>query len=185
QRLVANSDSFYVALRGDIGLETANRLLNEQLANKPFDAGGKNVLIKSLQLYGSGEKAVLGLRLQQPIDAEIFLLGKPVLDVINNQFRLEEIEFELATSSLLAKSANWMLHGTFKNLIAEKARFSFDKDLSQVLADFKDYRQSLGYGATLKAQIAQVRPQGVFFTANDIKAFVVVEGKLGLDVGNF
>ena len=185
QRLVANSDSFYVALRGDIGLETANRLLNEQLANKPFDAGGKNVLIKSLQLYGSGEKAVLGLRLQQPIDAEIFLLGKPVLDVINNQFRLEEIEFELATSSLLAKSANWMLHGTFKNLIAEKARFSFDKDLSQVLADFKDYRQSLGYGATLKAQIAQVRPQGVFFTANDIKAFVVVEGKLALDVGNF
>jgi hypothetical protein len=182
QRLITSGDGFYVALRGDIRLDTANRLLNEKLANKPFDAGGKTVFINSLQLYGSGEKAVLGLRLQQPINAEIFLLGKLVLDASKNEMRLEDINFELATTSLLAKSANWMLHGTFKNLIAEKARFSFDKDMSNVLADFKDYRQSLGYGATLKAQIAQVRPQGVFFTTNDIKAFVVVEGKLGLEV---
>ena len=182
QRLITSGDGFYVALRGDIRLDTANRLLNEKLANKPFDAGGKTVFINSLQLYGSGEKAVLGLRLQQPINAEIFLLGKLVLDASKNEMRLEDINFELATTSLLAKSANWMLHGTFKNLIAEKARFSFDKDMSNVLADFKDYRQSLGYGATLKAQIAQVRPQGVFFTTNDIKAFVFVEGKLGLEV---
>ncbi|MBK7299407.1 MAG: DUF4403 family protein [Moraxellaceae bacterium] len=182
QRLITSGDSFYVAFRGDIRLDTANRLLNEQLANKPFDAGGKTVLINSLQLYGSGDKAVLGLRLQQPINAEIFLLGKLVLDANKNEMRLDDIEFELATTSLLAKSANWMLHGTFKNAIAQKARFSFDKDMSNVLADFKDYRQSLGYGATLKAQIAQVRPQGVFFTTNDIKAFVIVEGKLALEV---
>jgi len=74
QRLSANGDGFYLALRGDIGLDTANRLLNEKLANKPFDAGGKQVLINSLQLYGSGDKAVLGLRLQQPINAEIFFI---------------------------------------------------------------------------------------------------------------
>ncbi len=108
--------------------------------------------------------------------------NQEVLDATKNEMRLDDINFELATTSLLAKSANWMLHGTFKNLIAEKARFSFDKDMSTVLADFKDYRQNLGYGTTLKAQIAQVRPQGVFFTTNDIKAFVVVEGKLALEV---
>lgn len=182
QRLIANGDGFYLALRGDIGLDTANRLLNEKLANKPFDAGGKQVLINSLQLYGSGDKAVLGLRLQQPINAEIFLLGKLTLDIMQNELRFENIEFELATSSLLAKSANWMLHGTFKNLIAEKARVDFDKDLANVLNDFRDYRQNLGYGAVLKAQLANIRPQGVFFTQNDIKAFVVIDGKLGLDI---
>ena len=184
QRLLSSGDGFYLALRGDVDLETANRLLNEKLANKPFDAGGKTVFINSLKLYGSGDKAVLGLRLQQPINAEIFLLGKLVLDTNKNELSLQYIEFELATSSLLAKSANWMLHGTFKNLIAEKARFSFDKDLANVLQDFKDYRQSLGYGATLKAQLANVRPQGVFFSTTDIKAFVIVEGKLALEVAH-
>jgi hypothetical protein len=117
-----------------------------------------------LQLYGSGEKAVLGLRLQQPINAEIFLLGKLVLDATKNEMRLDDINFELATTSLLAKSANWMLHGTFKNLIAEKARFSFDKDMSNVLADFKDYRQSLGYGTTLKgANCSSASTRGIFY----------------------
>ncbi|PTQ90649.1 DUF4403 family protein [Agitococcus lubricus] len=182
QRLISSNDSFHLALRGDIGLETANRLLNEKLANKPFDAGGKQVLINSIRLYGSGDKAVLGLRLQQPINGEIYLLARPVLDIANNELRLEQVEFELSTTSLLAKSANWMLHGTFKNLIAEKARFNFDKDLSDTLKDFKDYHQDLGYGVVLKAQIGSVRPQGVFFTPTDIKAFVVIDGKLALDM---
>lgn len=182
QRLVTTSDGFNLALRGDIGLDVANRLLNEKLANKPFDAGGRQVLISSLKFYGSGDNAVLALRLQKPIDAEVYLLAKPVLDVEKNELRLENVDFELSTSNLLAKSANWMLHSTFKDAIAEKARFSFDKDLTETLKDFKDYRQNLGYGATLKAQIARVRPQGVFFTPTDIKAFVVIEGKLALEV---
>ncbi len=182
QRLTTTKEGFYLALRGDIGLDVANSLLNEKLANKPFDAGGRQVLINSLKLYGSGDNAVLALRLQKPIDAEIFLLAKPVLDIEKNELHLENVDFALATSSLLAKSANWMLHSTFTDTIAEKARFSFDKDLTETLKDFKDYRQNLGYGATLKAQITRVRPQGVFFTPTDIKAFVVIDGKLGLEV---
>jgi hypothetical protein len=184
QRLTTTSDGFHLALRGDIGLEVANQLLNEKLANKPFDAGGRQVLISSLKFYGSGDNAVLALRLQKPIDAEVYLLAKPVLDIEKNELRLENIDFELSTSSFLAKSANWMLHGKFKSAIAEKARFSFDKDLTETLKDFKNYRQNLGYGAILKAQITSVRPQGVFFTPTDIKAFVVIDGKLGLEVAN-
>jgi hypothetical protein len=182
QRLASDDDSFHLALRGDIGLDVANRLLNEKLANKPFTAGGRQILISSLQFYGSGDNAVLALRLQQPINAEIYLLGKPVLDAEKNEMRLENIDFALSTSSLLAKSANWMLHGSFKSTMAEKARFSFDTDLANTLKDFQNYRQDLGYGAILRAQIMRVRPQGVFFTPTDIKAFVVVDGKLGLDV---
>lgn len=182
QRLTGKEDGFHLALRGDIGLGTANRLLNEKLANKPFDAGGRQVLINSIQFYGSGDKAVLGLRLQQPINAEIYLLGRPVLDPVTNEMRLEDIDFELSTSSLLAKSANWMLHGSFKNAIAEKARFNFDKEMANTLKDFQDYRQDLGYGTVLKAQLSSVRPQGVFFTPTELKAFVVIDGKLALDV---
>ena len=86
-----------MALRGDIGLDVA---INEKLANKPFDAGGRQVLINSLKLYGSGDNAVLALRLQKPIDAEIFLLAKPVLDIEKNELHLENVDFALATSSL-------------------------------------------------------------------------------------
>lgn len=184
QRLTKTNDGFSLALRGDIGLDLANRKLNEKLANKPFDANGRQVLITSLNLYGSGDKTVLALKLQKPIEAEIYLLAQPVLDVEKNELRLENVDFELSTSSFLASTADWLLHGTFKDTIAEKARFSFDNDLADTLKQFRDYRQDLGYGATLRAQIGRVRPQGVYFTPTDIKAFVVVEGKLGVDVAN-
>lgn len=184
QRLTTPAEGFNLALRGDIGLDVANRLLNEKLANKPFDANGRQVLITSLNLYGSGDNTVLALKLKQPIDAEIYLLAKPILDVEKNELRLENVDFALSTSDFLAASANWLLHSTFKDTIKEKARFSFDNDLADTLKQFKDYRQNLGYGATLKAQVARVRPQGVYFTTTDIKAFVVVEGKLGLEVAN-
>lgn len=181
QRLTTPADSFSLALRGDIGLETANTLLNQKLSGKPFEAGGRQVLIESIRLYGSGDKAVLGLKLQQPIAAEVYLLGKPVLDVATNEMRLEDVEFELSTSSFLARSANWLLHGTFKEAIQENARFNFDKDLAETLKDFRDYRQDLGYGMTLRVQVANVKPQGVYFTPTDLKALVLVDGRLALE----
>lgn len=183
QRLTTPQESFFLALRGDIGLETANTLLNEKLAGKPFEAGGREVLIESIRFYGSGDKAVLGLKLQKPIVAEVYLLGRPVLDLATNEMRLEDVNFELSTSSFLARSANWMLHGTFKDAIQERARFNFDKDLADVLKDFRDYRQDLGYGMSLRVQVANVRPQGVFFTPTELKALVLVDGKLGLETG--
>ncbi|RZU47443.1 uncharacterized protein DUF4403 [Fluviicoccus keumensis] len=183
QRLTSTPDTFFIALRGDIGLDTANALLNEKLVGKPFDAGGREVLIESLRFYGSGDKAVLGLKLQKPIAAEVYLLGKPVLDTDTNEMRLEDVTFELSTSSFLARSANWMLHGTFRDAIQEKARFNFDKDLADVLKDFRDYRQDLGYGMNLRLQVASVKPQGVFFTPTELKALVLVDGKLGIDSG--
>ena len=181
QRLTAPVDSFNLALRGDIGLDTANTLLNEKLAGKPFVAGGREVLIESIRLYGSGDKAVLGLKLQKPIVAEVYMLGRPVLDVAANEMRLEDVEFELSTSSFLARTANWMLHGTFKDAIQQNARFNFDKDLAETLKDFRDYRQDLGYGMSLRVQVASVKPQGVFFTPTDLKALVLVDGKLALE----
>lgn len=181
QRLTTPQDSFYLAVRGDIGLDTANALLNEKLVGKPFDAGGREVLIDSLRFYGSGDKAVLGLKLQKPIVAEVYLLGRPVLDAETNEMRLEDVSFELSTSSFLARTANWMLHGTFRDAIQEKARFNFDKDMAEVLKDFRDYRQDLGYGMNLRVQVAGVKPQGVFFTPTELKALVVVDGKLAID----
>lgn len=181
QRLTTPQDSFNIALRGDIGLDTANALLNEKLAGKPFEAGGREVLIDHIRFYGSGDKAVLGLKLQKPIVAEVFMLGRPVLDVATNEMRLENVEFELSTSSFLARTANWMLHGTFKEAIQENARFNFDKDLAETLKDFRDYRQDLGYGMALRVQVGSVKPQGIYFTPTDLKAVVLVDGKLGLE----
>lgn len=177
------TEGFHIALLGDITLDKVNQLLNQRLAGKPFDANGRTILIDKLQVYGSGNKAVIGITLTKPIQGEIYALAHPVFDVDKNEVRFEDLDFTLDTSSMLAKTANWMLHDSVRNTLAQKARFRFDDDLQDALKDFRNYRQDLGNGAVIRANLEHVRPQGLYFTADSLKAYVLLDGKLWLDVG--
>lgn len=178
-----NGDSMYLSLMGDIALEDAARLLNQQLAGKPIDAGGRTVLIEDIRLYGNEDKAVIGVMLAQPLRAEIFVLGKPVFDIEKNEVRFEQLAYSLGTRNFLAKSANWLLGSTFRDTLQQKARFRFDEDLADVLKDVRQFRQDIGSGMVLKGGIQRVRPQGLYFTQDRLLAHVLVEGRLALDIG--
>lgn len=178
-----NGDAFYVALEGDIALADAARLLNQQVAGKPIAAGGRNVVIDDIRLYGSEDRAVIGLALSQPVRAEIFVLGKPVFDVDKNEVRFEKLEYSLGTRNFLAKTADWLLGSAFRDALQQKARFRFDEDLADALRDFRDFRQDLGNGMVLKGSLQRVRPQGLYFTQDRLHAQVQVEGRLAVEVG--
>lgn len=173
---------FHIALWGDITLDKANLLLNQKLAGKPLAAGSHTVVIDKLQLYGSGDKAVLGLTLSQPIAGEIYALAKPVFDLEKNELRFENVDFTLESSSLLARSADWMLHGTLRESIEQKAHIRFDDALKDLLKDFRNYRQSLGNGVIVRASLDHVHPEGLYFTPDSIKAYLVLDGKLWVDI---
>jgi len=181
--VLPKSEGFHLELRADVGLDEANRMLNQQLAGKPFEAGGRTVLIERLRLYGNGDKAVLGVTLKQPIEGEIYLLGKPVFDLEKNQVALTEVEYSLATRNGLAFAADWMLGSRFREQIEEKARVRFDEDLAGTLKKVRDLRFDLGQGATVRASVERVRPRGLYFTRDDLKVQVLVDGKLAVDYG--
>lgn len=178
-----SGDAFHVALTGDIGLQDAARLLNQQLAGKPIAAGGRTVVIDDIRLYGSDDRAVIGLALSQPVRAEIFLLARPVFDVDKNEVRFDQMEYSLGTRNFLAKTANWLLGSTFRESLQQRARFRFDDDLAEALAEFRNFRQDLGNGLFLRGSLLRVRPQGLYFTQDRLLAHVQMEGRLALDVG--
>ncbi|MGC8016103.1 DUF4403 family protein, partial [Salmonella enterica] len=74
-----------------------------------------------------------GLTLSQPIAGEIYALAKPVFDLEKNELRFENVDFTLESSSLLARSADWMLHGTLRESIEQKAHIRFDDALKDLL----------------------------------------------------
>jgi hypothetical protein len=178
-----NGDAFYLALTGDIGLDDAARLLNQQLSGKPLAAGAHKVVVDDIRLYGSGDKAVIGVSLAQPLRAEIFVLGRPVFDIEKNEVRFDDMEYSLGTRNFLAKSANWLLGPAFRSALQERARFRFDEDLADTLKEFRDVRQDVGGGVILRGSLQRVRPQGLFFTQDRLRAYVQAEGRLALEMG--
>lgn len=177
-----NGDSMHLAISGDIALSDAEALLNQKLAKKPMTVNGRVVQVESLRLYGSDDKAVLGLTLSKPVQAEIFLLGKPVFDVEKNEVHFDSLNYSLGSRDFLVKSANWLLGSAFRDTLQQKARFRFDDDLAEVLKDFRDYQQDVGQGFVLKGGVSRVRPQALYFTQDRLLAYVIIDGRLAMDM---
>lgn len=178
-----NGDSMHLAIRGDIALAEAEMLLNQKLTKKPMMVNGRVVQIESTRLYGSEDKAVLGLTLSQPVRAEIFLLGKPVFDVEKNEMHFDNLNYSSGSRDFLVKSANWLLGSSFRDSLQQKARFRFDDDLAGLLKNFRDYQQEAGPGFVLKGGITRARPQALSFTQDHLQAYVIVDGHLVLQLG--
>jgi hypothetical protein len=176
-----SDDGMHLAIQGDIALDDAATLLTQQLS-KPIQVSGKTLKIEKVQLYGHLDKAVIGLTLSQPINAEVYLLGQPIFDIEKNEVRFEKLEYALDTKNFLVKTASWLLGSNFRNTLQQKARFRFDDDMADMLKDFKDYQQNVGNGFILKAAINRVRPQGLYFTPTHLVAHVLVDGRLALEM---
>ncbi|MGH8493726.1 MAG: DUF4403 family protein [Moraxellaceae bacterium] len=177
-----NGDAVHLAVKGDIALADAEKLLEQKLAGKPWLAGGHEVLVESIRLYGNGESAVIGIKLLKPVRAEIFVTGKPIFDVEKNEVHFDKLSYTLDSRDFLVKSANWLLGSSFRETLQQKARFRFDEDLADSLKEFRDYQVDLGSGLRLRGSIARVRPQGLYFTQDRLQAYVLVDGKLQLEM---
>ncbi len=177
-----NGDAVHLAVRGDIALADAEKLLSQKLAGKAWLVSGHEVQVDAIRLYGSAENAVIGLTLVKPVRAEIFVLGKPVFDVEKNEVHFDNLNYSLGSRDFLVKSANWLLGSSFRDTLQQKARFRFDEDLADSLQEFRDYQVDLGSGLRLRGSIGRVRPQALYFTQDRLQAYVLVDGKLQLEM---
>lgn len=177
-----NGDAVHLAVKGDIALADAEKLLSQKLTGKPFLVSGHEVQVEAIRLYGSAENAVIGITLVKPVRAEIFVLGKPVFDAEKNEVHFDNLNYSLGSRDFLVKSANWLLGSNFRETLQQKARFRFDEDLADSLKEFRDYQVDLGSGLRLRGAIGRVRPQSLYFTQDRLQAYVLVDGRLQLEI---
>jgi hypothetical protein len=94
------------------------------------------------------------------IDGIFYLTCKPRFNQETNAFSVDEVDFDMQTQSLLLQSADWFLHGTFRELIRDK----LNMDLTQRLAQSREMAQKA---------IAQVKLADNIFLKGGIKTLRV------------
>lgn len=177
-------NGFHIALESHISLQKLDQLLNQQLANKPLAANGRTMLIKTLRMYGNEDRAVISMVLEEPIKGEIYLMARPVYDAISNTLYFDKLDYSLATSDLLAKSASWLLSDTVKNKIAESTRIRFDADLPKMLGELKNLNMPLGNSIHLQGRLDKLRPATFYFTQEAAHAYLIADGTLEFRMEN-
>lgn len=167
----------------EMALPYADSLLTSILSAKPYQAGGKEIVVTSGKIYASGGKAVLGLGFKKPFEGNVFVLGRPVFDTAARSLTFDSLDYSLSTASYLAKSANWILKGTFKEALGKMARVDFNKQLGEAGKKLAKLEIPAGEGVFLRGGVDRIVPDAVEISGQALRVHVRAEGLLTVEVG--
>lgn len=172
-----------VIVEGEIAYAEAARLLSEALAAERFSYAGHDIRVTNAQIYGAGEKLVVGLRLSGDVAGEIFLIGTPAYDATKNVVFVKDLDYSLETSNALATVADWLLHGTFRASIAEGARWPLAEAVAETRARIqKTLSKPIAPNVRVVHDVGVIEPAGVFVTPRGITARLAIKGTIHVDL---
>lgn len=186
--------SFNLQLVANLSHEETSRQLNTLFAGKEytFENGKHNIFVESLQLSGTGEKMLVGVKfkgkvakgglMRQKVSGEVWLAGKPVVDTASGELRVKEVDFELESRNFFAKSAQWMFKGKIEKEIQEKMVFPVKAKLEEVrqMAEAAVNSPMLGDKVKSSGKIRRITPSNIRFTDNEALILLQIDGLLNV-----
>lgn len=182
-KLLTGTDrTFRVALNTDLFYRDILNIASPLLLNKEFGSDGKSVILKDLDLYGSGDKLMLKVETTGTLEGIFYLTGKPAFDPQTNMFSVEDVDFDMRSRSLLLQSADWFLHGTIRSAIREKLNIDLTQRLAQVreMAGKAMARVNLAENIFLNGSIKTIKLNDVMVQRDKISIQIYTEGETGI-----
>jgi hypothetical protein len=170
---------FRIALNTDLFYRDLIAAASPLLLGKKFASDGKSLTIKAFDIYGNGDRLVVEVETTGSLDGVIYLTCRPVFDPVTNTFSVEDVDFDIRTESLLLRSADWLLHGTFREMVRER----LNMDLTQRLEQTRDLaRQALAQvrlaeHVVLKGDVRTLRFSDALVKNDRISFQVYAEGE--------
>lgn len=147
--------------------DSLSRLLSTQLYKKRIDMEkmGKYVVVESCQVYGVGnEKLVLKLQFSGSASGELYLTGKPVYEKETELLIIKNLDFDLYTKNMLAKTAKWLFNRRIINELNRYAVFNVSDYSRELLATLNEQMNKTwqngiqSTGRVNKLQIVNIYP---------------------------
>jgi len=173
-------DGFEINVLSDIPISEANTLARKYLLGKTFENGKKKITINEMRLYGGDGKIIVETDVTGSLNGKLYFTGTPYYNAADSTIRVKDFNFEMHTKNALLKSANWLMHGSFVNMIEKRMEFPLGsniieakKMLQKSLANY-----NMGMGTTLQCRLDDLNVEGVLLTRESIKASIVFKGKI-------
>ncbi len=182
-KLVADTDrAFRIALNTDLSYKDILGIASPLLLNKELGSDGKSVILKSLDLYGNGDKLMIKVEATGSLDGTFYLTCRPTFDPKTNLFSVEDVDFDMQTKSLLLRSADWFLHGMIRSRIQEKLNMDLTQRLEQAreMAGKAMARITLADNVFLTGNVKTVRLNDVMVQKAKISIQLYAEGETAI-----
>ena len=182
-KLVNGMDNtFRIALNTDLFYRDLLNIASPLLLNKELGSDGKSVVLKELELYGSGERLMVRMVTTGSLEGTFYLACKPVFNPQTNVFSVEQLDFDLQSKSLLLQSADWFLHGTIRDAIKERLTMDLTPRLAQAreMAGKAVARVNLADKVFLTGSIKSLKLNDLMVQRDKISIRIYTEGETAI-----
>jgi Domain of unknown function (DUF4403) len=177
-------NEFAVNLTTDISMKEAEGMAKNFSVGQKFYPGGKEIQVKDIQLFGQNDKIVVNTKFSGSYEGSLYLIGKPVFNVLKNSIELQDLDYDLQSKDFLLKSAKWMFDKTILKKMKEACVFPLDENVKFFKTMMNDQLRNYKFNnnVILKGIVNDLKVNRIQIVEGNIKIFVSSTGTLSLDV---
>ncbi|WP_420150070.1 DUF4403 family protein [Spirosoma sp.] len=179
-------DDFQIGLLSEASYAEAAKLASEEFVGKTFSFSEDrySITITSMDLYGQNENLIIKAGLKGTINGDIYLKGRPYYDAHDQTISLKNLEYDIDTKNVLARSASWLLKGTFARTLEKQLTIPVGSQLAdmQKLLQERLKNNQLAKGVVINGRIDEIKPDQVYLTPTALLAVVNARGRIDIKV---
>ncbi|HJV33521.1 DUF4403 family protein [Geomonas sp.] len=173
---------FRVAVNTDVFYKDLLKIATPLLLNKELGQDGRSVILKDLDIYGSGDHLLVKVETAGSVEGIFYLTCRPLFNPQTNVVSVQDLDFDMESRSLLLNSADWFLHDTFRSKIQEKLNLDLTQRLREAgeLAGKSLARAKLADNVFLSGSVQELRLNDLVVRRDRISLGVYLEGETGI-----
>ena len=180
---VAPGRGFQVQLLAELPYAVVDSMLAKKLAGRTFDAHGHKVTVVGTNLYGSGDRVVLKVRVKGDARGTIYLVGTPRFDPATQVISVPDLDFSVESKELLPRVAEWLMGDQLRDELRGAAHFELADRIASIRGDVDQaLNRNLGRSVRMSGGVDALRPLGVFVFSRSLAAVVAADGHVQIHV---
>ncbi len=177
-------EGFHLALPITVEYGRINQRLEEEMLGQEFQPPvGDTLKVEGVQLYGSGDKLILALRVSGGVNGSLYATGTPAFEEGLGILRFVDLDFTVDSRNVLIRSANWMFHQNILASLKAHAVIDLSGQLQALRSRLETaLTRDLGPGARLEADVLALRPRGAYPTAGGVEVHIIADGAMWVEL---
>ncbi len=168
---------FRVRAEAELDYASATMQLTEALGGKTFETEKGPLTIQTAAITGARGKALLELDVKGVVTGILTLQGRPVITA-EGLVKLEDLDFALASSGWLTKTAAWLFKSKIRRTLQEKSTVLIGQQFKDLMAlAHEQLNRSLAPGLEMKGQLKEVRLESILAGPTAFRVVARIEGE--------
>jgi hypothetical protein len=184
QLAAAAVQGFRLALPITVDYGRINQRLGQEMIGQEFRTPlGDRVKVEGVQLYGSGDKLILAVKVSGGVNGNLYATGTPVFDEGMGLLRFANLDYTVETRNVLVRSANWMFHHEILSEMTSQAFIDLSGQLQTIRSRLETaLPRDLGQAGRMEGEVTSLRPVGIYPIEGGVEVHIVAEGSMWVEL---